>query len=83
MNLNRSFKEGKMRSSFSVALLKSYAGDILQSEVFNMSITNSMKIAKKHSFGVNFYYLNNNQLGEQGRKFSEVRGMVNYNYSIW
>ena len=83
MNLNRSFKEGKMRSSFSAAFLKSFTGDILQSEVINMSLTNSLKIAKKHAFGVNLYYLKNNQLGEQGKKFSEMRGMVNYNYSIW
>lgn len=83
MNLNRSFSEGKMRSSFSVALLKSFTEGILRSEVMNMSLTNSMRVAKKHSFGVNIYYLNNNEKGEQGRKFSEVRGMVNYNYSIW
>ena len=83
MNLNRSFSEGKMRSSFSVALLKSFTEGILRSDVMNMSLTNSMRVAKKHSFGVNIYYLNNNETGEHGRKFSEVRGMLNYNYSIW
>ena len=80
--VNRTFLEGKIRSSFSAAWLNAYLGNQLQSQVLNIRWSNSLRVAKKHAFAVNIYYLNNNELGEDPRKFSEFRGMVNYNYSF-
>jgi hypothetical protein len=82
VNLNRPFLEGKIRSAASFALLKSYTNGTLQSENTNVSLTNTLKVIKKHSFGLNMYYLKSNEVGELGREFSEVRGMINYSYSF-
>lgn len=82
LNLNRAFMEGKIRSAFSVAFLNSYLNDKLQSQVTNVSITNNLRVAKKHSFAVNLYYLKNKETSEEGKEFSEIRAMFNYNYSF-
>lgn len=82
LNLSRPFMEGKIRSAFSVALLNSYLGDRLQSKVTNVSLTNNIRVAKKHSFAINGYYLKNEDTSAEGRKYSEIRGMLNYNYSF-
>lgn len=81
-NLSRSFLEGKVRSACAVAMLNSYMGNSIQSKVTNISVTNNFRVAKKHSFAVNIYYLNNEGMGEQARKFSEIRGMFNYGYNF-
>jgi hypothetical protein len=82
MNLNRAFLEGKIRSAFSMALLNSYLSNELKNQVTNVSVTNSLRVAKKHSFAVNIYYLKNKETGEEGKEFSEIRAMFNYNYSF-
>jgi hypothetical protein len=82
MNLNRAFLEGKIRSALGVAVLNSYTGSTQVSQVQNLSLTNSLRVAKKHSFAVNLYYLKNKEVSEEGTDFSEIRAMVNYNYSF-
>jgi hypothetical protein len=82
INLSRPFMEGKIRSAFSIAMLNSYLGDRLQSKITNMSLTNNLRVGKKHSFAINAYYLINEDTSAEGRKFSEIRGMLNYNYSF-
>lgn len=82
LSLNRSFLEGKVRSSLSAALLRSYLKGELQSDVKNIRLTNSLRIVKKHSVSINLYYLNNHFRAGEVKKYSEYRGMINYNYSL-
>jgi hypothetical protein len=82
LNVSSVFREGMIRSSLAGAWLSTYVGKHKQSEVFNASVTNSIRVAKKHAVSINLYYLSNQEIGELGKKFSEVRGMVNYNYSF-
>lgn len=82
LNLNRAFLEGKIRSSMGVAVLNSYNDEKRVSQVRNFSLTNNLRVGKKHSFALNFYYLKNIDMSAEGREFSEIRAMVNYNYSF-
>lgn len=82
LNLNRSFQQGKVRSALGVAVLNAYNGRTKVSQVQNLSLTNNIRIAKKHSFAANLYYLKNSFQSEEGTDFSEIRAMVNYNYSL-
>lgn len=82
LNINRSFREGKIRSAASVAYLTAYVQNDLQSKVMNASLTNSLRVGKKHSFGINAYYLRSEDVSVDGKTFSEIRGIVNYNYNF-
>jgi hypothetical protein len=82
LNINRSFSEGKFRSAFSATMLNSYLNDSLQNKVLNASMTNNIRVGKKHSFAVNLYYLKSEQAGVEGKSFSETRAMFNYNYNF-
>ncbi len=82
ININKAFSEGRVRSALNVAMLNSYMNGSKQSDVKNIGITNNLRVGKNHSFAVNVYYLHNKQTGEQGKTFSEIRGMFNYNYNF-
>ena len=80
--INRTFFKNQLRSSASVTLLRSFQNAALLSNTANAMITNSIRVAKKHSVALNCYYLKTDETGEKGRHFSEVRAMVNYGYTF-
>jgi hypothetical protein len=80
--INRSFLKNQLRSSASVTFLRSFQNATLLSNTANAMITNSIRLARKHSIALNCYYLKTAEYGERGRHFSEVRGMVNYGYTF-
>ena len=82
LNVNRSFRQGKVRSAAALAYLTAYVQDELQSKVLNASLTNSFKVGKKHAFGINAYYLRSEDISIDGKTFSEIRGIINYNYNF-
>jgi hypothetical protein len=82
LNVSNAFVKGKLRSAFSAAMLNAYNNDKLQSKVYNASLTNTMKILKKHSVAFNLYYLVNETEAEGQNDFNELRAMLNYNFSF-
>jgi hypothetical protein len=81
-NVSQAFLSGKIRSAMSIAMLNSFVNSNLQGRVYNASITNSLKVAKKHSVAVNVYYLINKSQSVEQPDFNELRAMINYNFSF-